>query len=126
MYVCLTQYDETFGLPVAFAPDQPSDIFPEAISHAGWRQFRTAETEKYAHVTFFFNGGREVVYPGEDRHLVPSPRDVKTYDLKPEMSAREVTAGAGAAHRIGGLRLRAGELRQPGHGGPHRPAGRRP
>ncbi|WP_375771027.1 2,3-bisphosphoglycerate-independent phosphoglycerate mutase [Archangium gephyra] len=91
MYVCLTQYDETFGLPVAFAPDQPSEIFPEAISHAGWRQFRTAETEKYAHVTFFFNGGREVVYPGEERHLVPSPRDVKTYDLKPEMSAREVT-----------------------------------
>jgi 2,3-bisphosphoglycerate-independent phosphoglycerate mutase len=90
-YVCLTQYDETYKLPVAFAPDQPSEIFPEAIAHAGWRQFRTAETEKYAHVTFFFNGGREVVYAGEDRHLVPSPRDVKTYDLKPEMSAREVT-----------------------------------
>ncbi len=92
-YVCLTQYDEKFkGLPVAFAPDQPSRIFPELISSAGWRQFRTAETEKYAHVTFFFNGGREVVFPGEERHLVPSPRDVKTYDEKPEMSAREVTA----------------------------------
>ena len=91
-YVCMTQYDETFGLPVAFAPDQPQDIFPELLSQKGLRQLRTAETEKYAHVTFFFNGGREVVYPGEDRHLVPSPRDVKTYDLKPEMAAREVTA----------------------------------
>ena len=91
-YVCMTQFDETFGLPVAFAPDQPTEIFPEIISRAGLRQLRTAETEKYAHVTFFFNGGREVVFPGEERVLVPSPRDVKTYDLKPEMSAREVTA----------------------------------
>ena len=92
-YVCMTQYDETFtGLPVAFGPEQPTSIFPELLANAGLRQFRTAETEKYAHVTFFFNGGREVVFPGEDRHLVPSPRDVKTYDLKPEMSAREVTA----------------------------------
>jgi 2,3-bisphosphoglycerate-independent phosphoglycerate mutase len=91
-YVCLTQYDETFDLPVVFPPDQPREIFPEVLSELGLRQFRTAETEKYAHVTFFFNGGREVVYPGEERFLVPSPRDVKTYDLKPEMSAREVTA----------------------------------
>ncbi|HYQ80669.1 MAG TPA: alkaline phosphatase family protein, partial [Anaeromyxobacteraceae bacterium] len=58
---------------------------------AGLKQLRCAETEKYAHVTFFFNGGRETVFPGEDRILVPSPRDVKTYDEKPEMSAREVT-----------------------------------
>ncbi len=91
-YVCMTQYDETFGLPVAFGPEQPQRIFPEILAENGLRQFRTAETEKYAHVTFFFNGGREVVYPGEDRALIPSPRDVKTYDLKPEMSAREVTA----------------------------------
>ncbi|MBI3181851.1 MAG: 2,3-bisphosphoglycerate-independent phosphoglycerate mutase [Myxococcales bacterium] len=91
-FVCLTRYDATFeGLPVAFPPEQPRHIFPELVSAAGLRQFRTAETEKYAHVTFFFNGGREVVYPGEDRLLVPSPREVKTYDLKPEMSAREVT-----------------------------------
>jgi 2,3-bisphosphoglycerate-independent phosphoglycerate mutase len=91
-YLCMTQYDETFtGLPVAFSPEQPTHIFPELVAAQGWRQLRTAETEKYAHVTFFFNGGREVVYPNEDRHLVPSPRDVKTYDLKPEMSAREVT-----------------------------------
>jgi 2,3-bisphosphoglycerate-independent phosphoglycerate mutase len=91
-YVCMTQYDETFNLPVAYPPEQPQEIFPEILSEQGLKQFRTAETEKYAHVTFFFNGGREVVYPGEERHLVPSPRDVKTYDLKPEMSAREVTA----------------------------------
>jgi 2,3-bisphosphoglycerate-independent phosphoglycerate mutase len=91
-YVCMTQYDETFDLPVAYGPDQPRDIFPELLAREGLRQFRTAETEKYAHVTFFFNGGREVVYPGEDRYLVPSPRDVKTYDLKPEMAAAEVTA----------------------------------
>jgi 2,3-bisphosphoglycerate-independent phosphoglycerate mutase len=88
--VCMTQYDETFNLPVAFGPEQPSHIFPQLIAEAGWRQLRTAETEKYAHVTFFFNGGRELVFPGEDRFLVPSPRDVKTYDLKPEMSAKEL------------------------------------
>ena len=91
-FVCMTQYDRTYNLPVAFPPEQPKEIFPEILSERGLRQFRTAETEKYAHVTFFFNGGREVVFPGEDRLLVQSPRDVKTYDLKPQMSAREVTA----------------------------------
>jgi 2,3-bisphosphoglycerate-independent phosphoglycerate mutase len=91
-FVCMTQYDRTFNLPVAFPPEQPKEIFPEILSERGLRQFRTAETEKYAHVTFFFNGGREVVFAGEDRLLVPSPREVKTYDLKPEMSAREVTS----------------------------------
>jgi 2,3-bisphosphoglycerate-independent phosphoglycerate mutase len=90
-YVCMTEYDRTFGLPVAFAPQDLVEIFPEIVSRAGLAQLRTAETEKYAHVTFFFNGGRETVFPGEDRILVPSPRDVKTYDQKPEMSAREVT-----------------------------------
>ncbi len=90
-YVCMSEYDKTFGLPVAFAPQDLAEIFPEVVSRAGLRQLRCAETEKYAHVTFFFNGGRETVYPNEDRILVPSPRDVKTYDLKPEMSAREVT-----------------------------------
>jgi 2,3-bisphosphoglycerate-independent phosphoglycerate mutase len=90
-YVCMTQYDETFTLPVAYAPQDLTEIFPEIVSRAGLKQLRTAETEKYAHVTFFFNGGRETVFPGEDRVLVPSPRDVKTYDEKPEMSAREVT-----------------------------------
>ncbi len=93
VYLCMSQYDETFSLPVAFAPEQPSHIFPQLVSEAGWRQLRTAETEKYAHVTFFFNGGRELVFAGEDRLLVPSPRDVKTYDLKPEMSAKELIDG---------------------------------
>jgi 2,3-bisphosphoglycerate-independent phosphoglycerate mutase len=87
----MTQYDETFTLPVAYAPDQPTRIFPELVAEAGIAQLRCAETEKYAHVTFFFNGGREVQFPKEERILVPSPRDVKTYDEKPEMSAREVT-----------------------------------
>ncbi len=90
-YVCMTEYDETFGLPVAFPPEELTEIFPEIVARAGLAQLRCAETEKYAHVTFFFNGGREQVYPGEDRILVPSPRDVKTYDQKPEMSAPEVT-----------------------------------
>jgi 2,3-bisphosphoglycerate-independent phosphoglycerate mutase len=90
-FVCLTEYDASFGLPVAFPPNQPHHIFPEVLADAGLRQFRTAETEKYAHVTFFFNGGREVVFAGEERVLVPSPRDVKTYDQKPEMSAWPVT-----------------------------------
>jgi len=90
-YVCMTEYDKTFPYPVAYATQDLTEIFPEIVSHAGVKQLRCAETEKYAHVTFFFNGGRETVFPGEDRILVPSPRDVKTYDEKPEMSAREVT-----------------------------------
>jgi len=90
-YVCMTEYDRTFPYPVAFPPQDLTEIFPELVARAGLKQLRCAETEKYAHVTFFFNGGRETVFPGEDRILVPSPRDVKTYDQKPEMSAREVT-----------------------------------
>ena len=91
-FVSMTQYDETFQLPVAFPPEQPREIFAEVVAEHGLTQFRTAETEKYAHVTFFFNGGREVVFPGEERVLIPSPREVKTYDQKPEMAAPEVTA----------------------------------
>ena len=90
-WVCMTEYDKTFGLPVAFPPQELTEIFPEIVARAGLKQLRCAETEKYAHVTFFFNGGRETVFANEDRILVPSPRDVKTYDQKPEMSAREVT-----------------------------------
>jgi 2,3-bisphosphoglycerate-independent phosphoglycerate mutase len=90
-YVCLTSYDETFGLPVAFGSDELKNIFPEVISNAGLTQLRIAETEKYAHVTFFFNGGRETAFPGEDRALIPSPKEVATYDQKPEMSAYLVT-----------------------------------
>lgn len=90
-YVCMTEYSADLPFPVAFPPNQPRDIFPELVARRGLRQFRCAETEKYAHVTFFFNGGEETVFQGESRELVPSPRDVKTYDLKPEMSARAVT-----------------------------------
>jgi 2,3-bisphosphoglycerate-independent phosphoglycerate mutase len=91
MFVCLTTYDETFDLPVAFAPIRLTHILGEVLSNRGVKQLRIAETEKYAHVTFFFNGGEEPPFPLEDRVLVPSPRDVATYDKKPEMSAREVT-----------------------------------
>jgi 2,3-bisphosphoglycerate-independent phosphoglycerate mutase len=90
-FVCLTTYDETFDLPVAFAPIRLTNILGEVLSVRGIRQLRIAETEKYAHVTFFFNGGEESPFPLEDRVLVPSPRDVATYDKKPEMSAREIT-----------------------------------
>jgi len=100
-YVCMTQYDEKLSLPVAFEPDQPTHIFPELVAQAGLRQLRCAETEKYAHVTFFFNGGQEQVFENEDRILVPSPREVKTYDEKPEMSAREVTDKVVAAVQSG-------------------------
>jgi 2,3-bisphosphoglycerate-independent phosphoglycerate mutase len=90
-FVCLTTYDETLNLPVAFAPQRLTNILGEVLSRNDVRQLRIAETEKYAHVTFFFNGGEEPPFPREDRILVPSPRDVATYDQKPEMSAREIT-----------------------------------
>ena len=86
----MTMYDETFAVPAAFPPLTLSKIVAEVLSDHGKTQFRTAETEKYAHVTYFFNGGFEVPYPGEVRELVPSQR-VATYDLMPEMSAPGVT-----------------------------------
>ncbi len=88
--VTMTQYDQTFSTPMAFAPRSLVNIVGEVISDAGMTQFRTAETEKYAHVTYFFNGGRETPFRGEDRLLVPSQK-VATYDLAPEMSAAGVT-----------------------------------
>ena len=88
-YTCMTEYDETFGLPVAFPPETYPNILAAVASEAGKTSLRIAETEKYAHVTYFFNGGVEKTYPGENRVLIPSPR-VATYDLKPEMSAAEV------------------------------------
>jgi 2,3-bisphosphoglycerate-independent phosphoglycerate mutase len=90
-FVCMTTYDESFNLPVAFSPVRLTNILGEVLSAQGVRQLRIAETEKYAHVTFFFNGGEEPPFPLEDRVLIPSPRDVATYDKKPEMSAREIT-----------------------------------
>jgi 2,3-bisphosphoglycerate-independent phosphoglycerate mutase len=88
--VTMTRYDETFGLPVAFAPFSLARILAEILADRDRTQFRTAETEKYPHVTYFFNGGCEPPYPGEERLLVPSPK-VATYDLQPEMSADGVT-----------------------------------
>ncbi len=90
-YVCMTQYDEAMpNVHIAFKPTVIKNTFGEYISHLGYTQLRIAETEKYAHVTFFFNGGNEIEYPGESRILVNSPK-VATYDLQPEMSAYEVT-----------------------------------
>ena len=90
-YVCMTQYDATMpNVEVAYKPESLTNTFGEYISNKGLTQLRIAETEKYAHVTFFFNGGVEKQYPGEDRILVKSP-SVATYDLQPEMSAYEVT-----------------------------------
>jgi len=90
-YVCMTEYDATIPAPVAFAKvKQMPNIAGEYFSNLGLRQFRCAETEKYAHVTFFFNGGREEPFAGEDRQIIPSPK-VATYDLQPEMSAEGVT-----------------------------------
>lgn len=86
----MTSYDETFSYPVAFAPFSMARIVAEVVSEAGLGMFRTAETEKYAHVTYFFNGGIEAPFAGEERLLVPSPK-VATYDLQPEMSAAGVT-----------------------------------
>ena len=90
-FVCLTEYDARLPAPVAFAPDDLRQTFGEVVAEAGLAQLRIAETEKYAHVTFFFSGGREDPYAGEERILVPSPK-VATYDLQPEMSCPEVTA----------------------------------
>jgi 2,3-bisphosphoglycerate-independent phosphoglycerate mutase len=88
-YTCLTEYDEDWDYPVAFAPDRPGVTLAKVIADRGEAQLHVAETEKYPHVTYFFNGGEEHPYEGEVRELVDSPRDVATYDEKPEMSARE-------------------------------------
>jgi len=99
-FVTLSSYGEDFHLPAAYKPSTISNCFGEYISNLGLKQLRIAETEKYAHVTYFLNGGKEQPYPGEDRILVPSPK-VKTYDLKPEMSAFEVTDKLEEAIRSG-------------------------
>src|SRR5579875_2574208 len=90
-FVTMTEYEAGLPVDVAFPADNVDKPLAKILSDRGLRQFHTAETEKYAHVTFFFNGGREAPYPGEDRLLVPSPK-VATYDLKPEMSEPELTA----------------------------------
>ena len=89
-YVCTAQYDESLTLPIAYPPEVIEDTIGDLISAKGLKQFRVAETEKYAHVTFFFNGGVEKQAEGEDRCLVPSPKEFATYDLVPQMSAEKV------------------------------------
>ena len=90
-YVTLTEYDRTYGCPAIFQSQSLTHILGEVVSRAGLKQLRIAETEKYPHVTYFFNGGVEQQFPGEERVIVPSPKEVPTYDEKPEMSAPEVT-----------------------------------
>ena len=89
-FMGMTRYDEELDAPFAFPPQDMRNTLGEVVSRLGWKQLRIAETEKYAHVTFFFSGGQEEPFPGETRRLIPSPK-VATYDLKPEMSAVEVT-----------------------------------
>lgn len=92
-YVTLTEYDKSFrNVGVVFQSDNLNNTLGEVLQNAGKKQIRIAETEKYPHVTFFFSGGRETPFDGENRILIPSPKDVPTYDLKPEMSALEITA----------------------------------
>ncbi|MDE7316077.1 MAG: 2,3-bisphosphoglycerate-independent phosphoglycerate mutase [Mucispirillum sp.] len=88
--VTMTEYEKSFGLPIAYPPEDLVNILGEIISNSGLKQLRIAETEKYAHVTYFFNGGREEPFKNEERALIASPRDVATYDLKPQMSVYEV------------------------------------
>jgi len=90
VFASLTEYKSDFDVPVAYPPDRLQNVFGEYISNLGMHQLRIAETEKYAHVTFFFNGGREEPFEFEDRILIPSP-NIPTYDLQPEMSAPELT-----------------------------------
>ena len=91
-YTTLTEYEEGWPYPVVFPPARPSVTIAQVVAGAGLKQLHVAETEKYPHVTYFFNGGEEDAYAGEIRELAPSPRDVPTYDHKPQMSAREATA----------------------------------
>ena len=92
-FATMTQYDKTFSVPFVLAREHPNNILANVMAAHGWKNLRIAETEKYAHVTYFFNGGNEKPYPGEERELVPSPK-VATYDLKPEMNAEGVTEAA--------------------------------
>jgi len=98
-FVTMTEYDERFGLAVLFETPEIVDVLGSVLSSEGLKQFRVAETEKYAHVTFFFNGGREEPYAGEQRLLIPSDREVATYDARPEMRAMEIARAA--AGKIG-------------------------
>jgi 2,3-bisphosphoglycerate-independent phosphoglycerate mutase len=98
-YATMTQYEEDWAHPVAFPPERPATSLPQVLAARGLRQLHVAETEKYAHVTYFFSGGEEEPVSGERRELVDSPRDVPTYDKKPSMSAREAAAAFVGAWR---------------------------
>jgi len=98
--VTFTQYDQNFDVKVAFPPESLNNFIGQIVSENGLKQYRTAETEKYPHVTYFFNGGVEIPLPGEERHLIPSPR-VATYDMEPEMSAEELTTSCSKAIKSG-------------------------
>ena len=118
-FTCLTEYDASLPAPVAFGPEDLRNTLGEVLADHGLRQLRIAETEKYAHVTFFFSGGREDEYPGETRILVPSPQ-VATYDLQPEMSCPEVTEKLTAAIRSGAIDVAICNIANPdmvGHSG---------
>jgi 2,3-bisphosphoglycerate-independent phosphoglycerate mutase len=99
----LTEYEEDFSYPVAFPPARPEITLPQVIEARGGRQLHVAETEKYPHVTYFFGGGEEEPCDGERRELVPSPRDVPTYDLKPQMSAQDAARAFVGAWREEGF-----------------------
>ncbi len=98
-YTTLTSYEEGWPYPVVFSPEHPATTLSVVLAQAGASQLHVAETEKYPHVTYFFNGGEEAPLRGERRELVPSPRDVPTYDHKPQMSAREAAAAFVGAWR---------------------------
>src|SRR3546814_15777953 len=111
-YVCLTEYDAKLPAAVAFAPDDLRDTLGELAAGAGLKQLRIAETEKYAHVTFFFSGGREDVCDGEERLTIPSPQ-VASSDLQPEMSCPELTAQLVTAIEPGRVALVASKPAKP-------------
>ena len=123
LVVTMTEYEAGLPVEVAFPPEEARSL-AQAFSEAGWRQFHVAETEKYAHVTYFFNGGVEAPYPGRGAAARSRARKVATYDLAPEMSAVGVTDALVEAIGSGALRLHRRQLRQPGHGRPHRRVGR--
>ena len=104
-YTTLTEYEEGWPYPVAFPPARPAVTLPQVVARAGGKQLHVAETEKYPHVTYFFGGGEEAAHEGERRELVPSPRDVPTYDHKPEMSAHEAAEAFVAAWGEDGYRF---------------------
>ena len=123
LVVTMTEYEAGLPVEVAFPPEEARSL-AQAFSEAGWRQFHVAETEKYAHVTYFFNGGVEAPYPGEERLLDPEPARSRPTTSSPAMSARRRHRRAGRGDRVAALRLHRRQLRQPGHGRPHGRLGR--